>query len=62
MSSFSGYLILMGISMVIGGLIFMFVVYPMFFSSNDVVFIIDIIGIVAGIILAVIGIIITIAD
>ncbi len=62
MSSFSVYLILIGISMVIGGLIYMFVIYPMFFSPNDVLFIIDIIGIVAGIILAVIGIIITIAD
>ena len=54
--------IIMGIACVIGGLIFLFVVYPLFFATNVIVWWIDIIGIIAGVALVIIGIIGAIAD
>ena len=54
--------IILGIASIIGGLIFMFIVYPTFFPNNEILWWIDIIGIIAGVVLIIIGIIGAIAD
>jgi len=57
-----GWMIILGIAAVIGGLIFMFVVHPAFFTDIEILWWIDLIGIIGGAILIVIGIIWAIAD
>jgi hypothetical protein len=57
-----GWAVIMGIACVVGGLIFLFVVYPAFFATNAIIWWIDIIGIIAGVALVIIGIIGAIAD
>ena len=57
-----GWMIILGIAAVIGGLIFMFVVYPAFFSDIEILWWIDLIGIIGGSVLIIIGIIWAIAD
>jgi hypothetical protein len=57
-----GWSIILGIGLAIGGLVFMFVVYPTFFSNIEILWWIDIIGIIGGVVLIVIGIIGAIAD
>jgi len=57
-----GWSIILGIAALIGGLVFMFVVYPAFFSTNEIIWWIDIIGIIGGVVLIIIGIIGAIAD
>ena len=57
-----GRFIILGIALLIGGLIFLFVVYPMFFSSNAILWWIDIIALVGSAALVIIGIIGAIAD
>ncbi len=57
-----GWSVIMGIALVVGGLIFLFVVYPAFFATNTIIWWIDIIGIVGGVVLVIIGIIGAIAD
>ena len=57
-----GKIIILGIALLVGGLIFLFIVYPMFFSNLVILYWIDIIGIVGAIALIIIGIIGAIAD
>ena len=57
-----GKFIILGIALLVGGLIFLFIVYPMFFSNLVILYWIDIIGIVGAIALIIIGIIGAIAD
>ena len=57
-----GRFIILGIALLIGGLIFLFVVYPMFFSGNAILWWIDIIALVGAAVLVIIGIIGAIAD
>ncbi|MBD3255806.1 MAG: hypothetical protein GF383_11985 [Candidatus Lokiarchaeota archaeon] len=54
--------IIVGIAMIVGGLLFMFFVYPTFFSEIAFLFIINIIGIIAGAVFLVIGIVLAILD
>jgi len=57
-----GKFIILGIALLVGGLIFLFIVYPMFFKNLEILYWIDIIGIVSAIALIIIGIIGAIAD
>ena len=57
-----GRFIILGIALVVGGLIFLFVVYPAFFAGNAIIWWIDIIGMIGGVALVIIGIIGAIAD
>ena len=57
-----GRFFILGIALLIGGLIFLFVIYPMFFSNLVILYWIDIIGIIGAVALIIIGIIGAIAD
>ena len=57
-----GWMIIIGIALVIGGLVFLFVVFPTFFSSISILWWVDIVGIIIGVAFIVIGIIWAIAD
>jgi hypothetical protein len=57
-----GWAVILGIALAIGGLIFLFVVYPAFFAGNTIIWWIDIVGIIGGVALVIIGIIGAIAD
>ncbi|MFW9897852.1 MAG: hypothetical protein ACFFDO_01155 [Candidatus Thorarchaeota archaeon] len=57
-----GKFIILGIALLIGGLIFLFVVYPAFFSNVAILWWIDIIGLIGAAALVIIGIIGAIAD
>lgn len=56
------WMVIIGIGTLIGGLIFMFFVYPALFSGNTILYIVDIVGIISGAALVIIGIIMWIAD
>ena len=57
-----GRFIILGIALLIGGLIFLFVVYPMFFSSVAILWWVGVIAIIGAAALVIIGIIGAIAD
>ena len=57
-----GWSVILGIAVVVGGLIFLFVIYPVFFATNAIILWVDIIGIIGGVALVIIGIIGAIAD
>ncbi len=57
-----GRFIILGIALLIGGLIFLFVVYPAFFSSVAVLWWVCVVALVGAAALVIIGIIGAIAD
>ena len=57
-----GKLIILGIALLIGGLLFLFLIFPAFFSNITILWWIDIAGIIIAIAFIVIGIIWAIAD